>query len=501
MTPRGAVAPTTLVEGLRDAIDRFGDRPAVSWRDGTLTYAELGRRAAEVGERLAGLGVGRGDRVLCRVANRPELLVCALATWGRGAIHAAVDAGLTDAETAWHVATTGPAVLVVENGGPPEADGMRVVSLDRLAALGDGTPRGHGGATALDGPGADDPAVILFTSGTTAEPKAVVRYQGQVLDAWQRSGALLGCGPDDVHLVHLPLSHGFGFGLAMAALLTGGKVVVLDRFSVDGTIDTIRDEGVTVLHGTPTHFTLLTDRCAERGLALPTLRVGMGSAASFSPELIARVFDLLGMDLILVYGSSEGLGWVTRDRDAMLDGSVGVPPPATARIVGPDGADVAPGEVGEICIRRRASFHYWGQPRTTPGEAESPWYHTGDVGRMDGLGRVYVLGRVKHQVSRGGLRVDPGEVEALLARHPALADVAVVGVPERVLGQVVCACVVTRDGAAVTLDQLRGFLAGSLARHKLPERLCVVDAIPRTPLGKTDRGQLQSLAIRMMEVE
>lgn len=514
--PQTAHGAATLAEAVANAVDRWSDRPAMSWCDRTLTYADLGRLASDLGRQLAGMGLQRGDRVLCRLANRPELLLYALAAWSRGAIHGAVDADLTDAELTWYVQTTRPAVLVVER--TPSADvlarlraespGMRLLRLDPIGTPGtaplaallgrDLLPDPDAAGLLVDPTGVDDPAVILFTSGTTAEPKAVVRYQGQILDAWQRSAATLASGPEDVHLVHLPLSHGFGFGLAVAALLTGGKLVMLDRFSVEATLRTVQSEHVSVLHGTPTHFTLLSDRCAERGLLLPTLRIGMGSAASFSPELIRKVFDVLGMDLILVYGSSEGLGWITRDREAMLDGSVGVPPQGTARVVGPDGDDVVPGHVGEICIRRRASFHYWGERAGAAKDPESPWYHTGDVGRVDGQGRIYVLGRVKHQVSRGGLRVDPGELESLLARHPDLADVAVVGLPDRVLGQVVCACVVLK-GADVSLDDLRSFLAPSLAKHKLPERICALDGIPRTQLGKIDRTELQALADSKMD--
>ncbi|MBW3574477.1 MAG: fatty acid--CoA ligase family protein, partial [Actinobacteria bacterium] len=149
------------------------------------------------------------------------------------------------------------------------------------------------------------------------------------------------------------------------------------------------------------------------------------------------------------------------------------------------------GEIGEIAFRAAAPVRYWRRPPV----ATSGWYHTGDLGRIDDDGRVFVLGRLKQVVNRGGLKVSPGEVEVAMVRHPGVADAAVIATPDPVLGEATCACVVASDGDPPDLDELRSFLGTSLARHKLPDELCVVDAIPRTPIGKIDRPALERLVV------
>jgi acyl-CoA synthetase (AMP-forming)/AMP-acid ligase II len=219
--------------------------------------------------------------------------------------------------------------------------------------------------------------------------------------------------------------------------------------------------------------------------------MGIGSAAAFPPDLLRAVYDELGMEFMLMYGSSEGVGVATADRDDVLRGSVGRPQPGTVAVVDPEGEPVPPGETGEIAFSRAAfPVRYWDGP-----EAEDTgWYRSGDLGRLDGEGRLYVLGRIKHQINSGGLKVDPAEVEGALARAEGVHDAAVVGLPHPVYGETVCACVVAGPGAAPTLEGLRAELGEVLAPHKLPRELCLVDRIPRTRLGKVDLPALRAEA-------
>ncbi|HVL03616.1 MAG TPA: fatty acid--CoA ligase family protein, partial [Acidimicrobiales bacterium] len=156
-----------------------------------------------------------------------------------------------------------------------------------------------------------------------------------------------------------------------------------------------------------------------------------------------------------------------------------------------DGTPVAPGEIGEIAFGSRVPVQYWRRPPV----ATDGWYHTGDLGRIDAEGRVYVLGRLKQVVNRGGLKVSPGEVELSLVRHPKVADAAVIATPDPVLGEATCACIVPSDGEPPDLAELRSFLGTSLARHKLPDELCLVESIPRTQIGKVNRPALGTLVV------
>jgi acyl-CoA synthetase (AMP-forming)/AMP-acid ligase II len=305
-------------------------------------------------------------------------------------------------------------------------------------------------------------------------------------------------GPDDVHLLYLPMGHVFGLRLSLIALLSGGRLVLLDRFSPGEAARLVTEERVTVLPGMPTHFTLLLDTLDPARHDVRSLRWAISAAASLPPPLVERIYGTLGCEMLYVYGCSENFTTQTTDRDEILGGSVGrwvfrapdgEPPDGT--IVAVDPVDHRPldrGEVGELAFGARGPVHYW----KAPDAASDGWYYTGDLGRVDPDGRVYVVGRLKELVNRGGLKVSPSEIETAARGHPGVADAAVVGTPDPVLGEAICLCVVPSGGGAERPDlaELRAFLGRSLARHKLPDELAVVAAIPRTKIGKVDRPAL-----------
>jgi acyl-CoA synthetase (AMP-forming)/AMP-acid ligase II len=202
---------------------------------------------------------------------------------------------------------------------------------------------------------------------------------------------------------------------------------------------------------------------------------------------------------MFMYGSSEGIGVATTDREDILRGSVGRPAPGSVIIVGPDRTPLASREIGEIAFSREIfPVHYWtdhGSPapsQVTEVDGRNAWYYSGDLGRLDDDGRLYVYGRLKHQIDRGGLKVDPVEVEGVLLRCPGVFDAAVIGLPNPVLGETVCACIVPLPGQVPSLEKIRLVLGHDLAPYKLPEELCVLEQIPRTQLGKVDVGRLRA---------
>ncbi len=513
------MTPPTLAEALRESCRRWGEKPALveaagsQARPRTLTYRQLGDAAGALAAGYRRLGVNSGERVICQLPNSASFLIAALGAWWGNVIHVGADADLAPPELTWLAGHTGAAALLTQpamNDTDRWDATLRLLRTDHpaLRVIGAGEARPEGvdawladlmGSDAASvepavTPGPEDVATILVTSGTTSQPKGVVRQHGQLLAAWTWMADALGVGSSDVHLAQLPLAHGFGFGMAIMALLTGGTLVVLERFSPSQTLRVIGEQHVTMLHGTPPHFRLLVDRLDPAAHDVSSLRIGVGSAARFPPELLEAIFDRLGMDLYLSYGSSEGLGWSTSDRAEMLAGSVGTVDPELVTIIGPDDRPVPSGEVGEIICRRVHTVRYWGVADVDDADESSEWYHTGDLGRIDGDGRLYVLGRVRHQINRGGIRIDPGEIEAALVGLPGVIDAAAVGLPDPVVGEIVCACVVA-EGDGPGLDELRRALGVTLARHKLPEQACVLEMIPRTALGKVDREALQAFAL------
>ncbi|MFC6930797.1 class I adenylate-forming enzyme family protein [Actinomadura yumaensis] len=302
-----------------------------------------------------------------------------------------------------------------------------------------------------------------------------------------------------MHLAQLPLSHGFGMMMAVAALLSGGRLVLHERFSAEAALAAVGDEGITVVNGAPAHFKLLLNRLDQARHDVGTLRLSVGTAAPFAPELVTDIWERLGVRFMFMYGSSEGVGVATTDEDDIMRGSVGRPAPGSTAIVGPDHRPLPVGTVGEVAFSRGVyPVRYWEdhdalRPPEPEPVANGDWYYSGDLGRLDEEGRLYIVGRLKHQIDRGGLKVDPMEVENALLTRPEVADAAVLGLLNPVLGEEVCACVAPSPGEAPTLAGLRDALGERLAPHKLPEVLYLLDEIPRTRIGKVDSDRLRDL--------
>ncbi len=511
------MAADALAPSLDVACERWAERPAITFADETLTYGELGGRIGALSQAYRRLGVGAGDRVLCQLPNRPEHVMAIHAAWANGAVHVGVDNDLTSPELCWIVGWTEASVLLYQ----PRADapdplapiravreahpGTTIIVLGTTGAgLDDDQVHSFDDVVSSQSPselwppllGTEDTALLLLTSGTTGRPKGV---RETLVHGWAKMQFFADAfapRADDVHLLYLPMAHVFGLRLALIPLLSGGRLVLLDRFSPERALRLVGEERVTVLPGMPTHFSLMLGALDPDRHDVTTLRWAISAATSIPRPVAEGIYEALGADLLYVYGCSEGFTTQTTDREEILQGSVGksvfrgppgTAPDGTVAILDPaTGAPLPTGEVGEIAFGAANPVRYW----RAPDVAEDGWYHSGDLGRVDADGRVFVLGRLKELVNRGGLKVSPTEVEAAIARHPDVADAAVVAVADPVLSEATCACIVSAHGTGPSLSELRSFLAPSLARHKLPDELCVVPSIPRTSIGKVDRASL-----------
>ena len=499
-----------LCATLEQACERWSSRPAITAGGTTITYATLWERVRSLAAAYEGLGIGRGDRVLCQLRNCPEHVVAIGATWMRGAIQVGADNDLTGSELTRLVERLGVKALVFQPrpGAEDPLAPVRAVldacpetrvivhapeaepypSLERLMT--------QGGTVPADLPGPLDTAVLFLTSGTTGEPKAIIESRSAHWAKMQMFADGFLPGTDDVHLLYLPMSHVFGFRLALLALLRGGRLVVLERFSPARALELVKEERVTVLPAVPAHLRLLREHYHPERHDVGSLRWVLAAAARLPHELAAWVYEELGARIMYVYGCSEGFTTLTNDAADILAGSVGsnvfVGPPGTPAagtvgVIDPDTeVALAAGETGEIVYGSRLPVAYWDHPAA----AVDGWYRTGDLGHLDDDGRVFVTGRLKELINRGGLHVSITEVETALLRHPSVADSAVIAAPDPVMGEAVCACVVPAGPSPPELGELRSFLAEDLARHKLPDELCIVEAIPRTDIGKVDRRAL-----------
>ncbi len=514
MAPRGQDGPAPLSPTLEAACRTWAARPAITFNGTTMSYATLWQRVMSLASVYEQLGVGRGDRVLCQLRNCPEHVIATAAAWLRGAVHVGADNDLTGPELSRLVERLGAAALLFQPAREG-ADGLR--ALDTVASAHPGThlivhgtdPGPHHSldrllscdATVAPEPSGDlEPALVFLTSGTTGECKAVVEPLAAHWAKMQFFADAFLPGPEDVHLLYLPISHVFGSRLAMLALLRGGRLVLDERFSPQRTLDLVAQERVTVLPGVPTHLRLLRDRHDPTRHDTSSLRWVLSAAAGLPRPLAEWVYDTLGADITFVYGCSEGFTTLTADRNHILSGSVGntvfrgppgTPADGTVRIADEDGTTVAAGETGEIVYGAAIPVRYWDHPDA----ASDGWYRTGDLGHVDADGAVYIVGRLKELVNRGGLHVSTAEVEMALILHPDIADAGVIAAPDATLGEAVCACIVPAGASAPTLAEIRSFLGERLARHKLPDELCVVETIPRTDIGKVDRRNLVARVI------
>lgn len=502
--------PAPLSPSLEHACRRWASRPAVSFAGTTITYRQLWARISTLAGAYRRLGVGPADRVLCQLRNCPEHVVAIAAAWQCGAIHVGADNDLTGPELSRLVERLDAGLLLYQPPDGPQdpwapLQAVRDTSLRTRLLVHGAAPDPYRSLADLpppDGPPPDDrprpldDALVFLTSGTTGEPKAVVESLSAHWAKMQFFADGFAPGPDDVHLLFLPVSHVFGLRLALLSLLRGGRLILADRFSPARTLELVGDEQVTVLPAVPAHLRLLRDRFDPARHDLGSLRWVLSAASPLPEGLAMWVYDTVRARILYVYGCSEGFTMQTADADDIRAGSVGAsvfrgppgtPADGTVRVVDPDSRRRLPdGETGEVAFGAARPVRYWDQPPV----ATAGWYPTGDLGYRDEQGRIHLVGRLKELINRGGLHVSATEVELAVRSHADVADAAVIPTPDPVLGEAVCVCVVARDVDPPDLGELHRFLKPRLARHKLPDELCVVPAIPRTDIGKVDRARL-----------
>jgi long-chain acyl-CoA synthetase len=485
-----------------ESVRRFGEYPALVFEGREWTNVEQQRAAGRLAHALRELGVRPGDRVVVLLPNCPEVLQSYAAILEVGAVvvpvifllsapevrhileHAEPAVVITAPELAWRVeGWGGPLVLV---GG--EAPGA--LAYDALIA------RQPAEFPAVERAGSDL-AVILYTAGTTGAPKGVALSHGNLLANARAAASLYELDRERWGLATLPLSHSYGLTLMNAGHVLGTRAVLLRWFTTEGVLRAIQEYRVQQMAGVPTMFVHLLNHPEADGFDTSSMRAWGSGAAALPVEIVEPFEKRFGGRLLEGYGLTEASPVVSTHRYSGVRklGSVGQPLPGVeVRIVDDAGRRLPVGEIGEVCVRGpNVMLGYYRLPDETARVLRDGWLHTGDVGRLDDDGYLYIVERKKDLIIRGGLNVYPREVEDVLYAHPAVAEAAVVGVPDRVMGEEGCAFVVLRGGAATSPDALIAFCQERLAKFKCPREVRVVDALPKSPIGKVLRKELRSL--------
>ena len=500
------------------------DSVAFRFEGESITWARLHERVGRAAAAFAGLGVRRGDRVALLMTNRPEFVEATLAANAVGAIAVPVNFRLTSAEAAYILGDCGATLIVTDALLAPLAAAAATAAPlpqpPRIIVTGPDAagpaPAGPDAAAAesyqalLDSVTSAPPeveiderdvALIMYTSGTTGRPKgAMLTHLNLLMQAVTtiRTARLYGEG--NVSLLNVPLFHIAGIGNLPPALMLGGTVVIMPSapFDAGTTLDVIEAEGVTALFLVPAQWQVL---CAHpdvvrRTRSLRTISWGAAPATVTLLETMAAKFP--GAEIVSVFGQTE-MSPVTTSlpgADAIRKiGSVGKPiPTIAARIVDDEMNDVPPGAVGEIVYRGPTLMAgYWQDPAATDEAFRGGWFHSGDLVRADDEGFLYVVDRKKDMIISGGENIYCAEVENVLAGHPGVADIAVIGASHERWGETPIAVVVPADPAAPpTLEELTSWSRDKLSSFKRPTSIVVVGQLPRNASGKVLKHELRA---------
>jgi long-chain acyl-CoA synthetase len=465
---------TASFSALLDAVARRrADAPALLWDGGALTWRELELRAGGVAAKLSRDGVRAGDTVALLLPNGWGFVA---ALWGvlkLGATAVPLNPLLSADERDKVLEHLEPALVVDEPYSDEEA--------------------------VWDSVDSKSPALILYTSGSTGRPRGAVLSHAALRvanESW--AGPVMRLTHEDVVLAALPLAHSFGLnGALLAPLLAGATVAVSERFVPEAALRAISQHRVTVLPAVATMFQRMLDLPGLSKTACSTLRLAVSGAAPCPWELAEAWRLRSGVRIVRGYGMTELFRPISylADDPADVHDAIGKPVPGVeVRVVDEDGRALAAGAAGELWIRTPAAMDgYLRAEEETRAVLRDGWFRTGDLGTLSTEGFVSVVGRKKDLILRGGYSVVPGEVEAALLDHPAVAEAVVVGTPDALLGEEIAAFVTLRPGARAEAPELVDFCRGRLAAFKYPRRVSIVTELPKSATGKVLKWRLGGL--------
>ena len=499
---------------LRAHARRHPDKTAVILGEDQLTFAELDARSDRIANALLDRGVKPGERVIVYVGNSLALVELIAGVWKSGAILVPVTTWITGPELAFMAADCTP-VMIIHGPDQTGAVDLALRESGEMARvfIGDDAPTGCETLDALVASGAATPppalpalpddGMISYTSGTTGRPKGAIITQASMAVQVNLTATNWGIPPDPILLVSTPVAHRTGLSRLISCYCQGATVVVLPRFDVAAAIEAIGRHNVTVFGGVPTVIRMLLDGLDDDDARVDSLQFIMATGEAFPVPLKHRLFKRLpNVKLISFYAMTEAGAPAVLMHEEQLDkpDSVGRPQPGMeVRLIGEDGVEVAQGEAGEIQVRCGEPGklillrEYWNRPEANAASFDGHWFKTGDVGRFDEDGFLYLVDRVKDMIVSGGLNIYSKEVEQALESHPAVSQAAVVGAPDAEFGECVVAFVVAHGEvkAEAVIDHCRT----QIASYKKPKHVIFTDELPHNVTGKMIKTELREQAI------
>ena len=511
----------TIASALAHRVADGAQSEFLVYRGRRIAVGEVDAQAEALAASLHSFGVEPGDRVGLLLPPCPEFVVGLFAVAKLGAVAVPLSPGLTTPELRYRLRhSEAVAVITIETDGGTdylqvfETLMAQLPELQHLVTVGEedlwyddrifqyedvlsaGAGRNYPVRESILG---TDPIALLYTAGTTGKPKGVTLSHTNLLYAAAETADALGLGEDDRVVGLSALHHVFGLGPGiLGCVLSGASLVLSEHDAGPGEVlDLVEAHGVTVLYGVPTLFAQELGEQSERPRNLSSLRLGLAAGAPVTDSLVRRVEEELCPTFLVGYSLTETASIValTRAQDppARRRATVGEPLPGTRVRILEDGVALPVESVGEVAIAGPGVMEggYYRQPRETRDRLDDEgFFRTGDLGMLDEYGALHLVGRGNDVIIRSGFNVYPREVEDRLRVHPAVEEAAVVGVPDSVLGEAICACVIPVEGAIVDEEDLRDWCRGTLSRDKVPDQVRILDRFPRTKKGDVRRVEL-----------
>jgi len=515
----------TIPAVLQRAAARFGDAEGLVDGDRRMSFAELAEAADAAARAFVAAGIEPGDRVAMWAPNSADWVVAALGAFRAGAVVVTVNTRFKGQEAAHVIGTAGARMLVtvtdfldtdyialLAGAGVPECLERTVVvagpvppgatAWDDFLAAGAGVDPTETAARAA-ALTSDDVSTIIFTSGTTGKPKGAMLRHGASVRAFSDWCGVVGLQQGDRYLIVNPFFHTFGLNAGiLACLITGATIVPHPVFDVPSVMRRVDEERITMLPGAPAIYQTILDHPDLADYDLSTLRLAVTGAATVPVEMIRRMrSELTFRTIVTGYGLTESTGIATMcrhtdDPETIARTAGRAIPDVEVRVVDGDGKELAAGEPGEVVVRGyNLMAGYFGDPAATAEAIDADgWLHTGDVGVFDEGRNLTITDRIKDMFVVGGFNAYPAEIENVMMTHPAVGQVAVIGVPDARLGEVGRAYVVPRAGASVDEAELLAWCREAMANYKAPRSVAVVDALPLNATGKVLKYVLRDQA-------
>jgi len=492
---------------------RYSQKTAIIFGKRRLSYGDLEESSNRLANALQELGVGRGDRVAVLLTNSPELVICYIGIIKIGGIAVLLDTKYKASELASLFNQCQPKVLVSDDTflEPLVSTLSQCSSIQQIINVGSGYENqflsygrimANGSAQRVEREVApDDIAHIAYTSGPSCRPKGVmISHQDLVVSA-NKSGDFFGQTDKDIAVLFaLPLHHAFGLVVVLlGALAKGGTVAIMPGLSISSLTELVEREKATIFWGVPFVFGLLIRFAEEEGLDhdLSSLRLCVSAGATLPLITRERFKRCYGRDIVEFWGLTESVSCVNSQPidGGGKPGSVGKPLPGyTVKVVDGNGREVLPNQAGEVIVRGLMMKGYYSEPKGTARAIGDGWLYTGDIGRIDEDGDLFLMGRKKEVIITKGQNVYPSDVEDVLKTHPKVAEAAVVGVPDETRGEVVRAVISLKKGQSITNRGMIRFCQKHLANYKLPKQIIFLDSLPKTAAGELHKEKLKALS-------